>query len=1123
MKLILVDNYPRLCLFAKRTIKCGEELRYDYGDAHLPWRQKSNIYEDDGTNDESDDDPFDTKHEIVETESESGEDEEMEEEPSTDSNENGYHHSEEEEKRSLVVHPDEQQKGKSESGPEMSAASGKKKKPKKDGGKVNPKEKAESQSESDGDEVKHVGFSTGSDENVVHPPEHQMEESASSDFDKIDSVDIGYHHSEEEEKRSLVVHPDEQQKEKSESGPEISAASGKKKPKKDEGKVNPKEKAESQSESDGDEVKHIGSSTGNDENVVHPDEQQKGKSASSDFDKIDSVDTEKVESESESDEEMEEELSTGCNEIEKVESEFENGEDEEMDEEPSTGSDDAAVCDIEADEDDDESYHPSEDEGIESTSTCTCSSNEDTSTLHDLDLCSESAMAEHVSDSECSENDDDEEISCRFPLLDSGEKKIIFQEAKKTTTGKYDNKKHSCLFCEKVLANMARHYTLVHFNEPQVAKILILPKKSKERRQLWEKLVNNGDFEHNYSVIEKGHGVIIPKYRKESSESVVLKDYVPCFHCKGMYKKTDLWKHTSQCSVGSKTLHSEKQNHVKLGRLLFPSTCANKHFQEKVLSVMKDDEIKTVIVSDKRIIDFGSRMFEKHGKDEHKNIYISQKLRELGRLVKCSKNQSLNSVDELLCTNNWDTLIKCVKEVAGYSEESHTFTTPSLALKLGHSLQKSANFLKSEGLKENDDDKIKTAESFLSLYENDWTDAISSQALSSLHDKKYNKPLLMPLVEDVKKLNCYLEKEARRLCSDADPCLYNELAQVCLAQIILFNRRRSGEAERMTLSAYKETLATGSGKPDEVVLSTLSEFERTLCHSHLRVEIRGKRGRKVPVLFTKTMKESIDILISMREKANVTQPYLFSRPGSFTKPFRGTDCIRRFSKKAGLQDPNSINSTKLRKQLATLAQVLNLSETSQDILATFQGHNIRVHREFYRLPENALQVAKVSKLLHCINNGMIQKYRGKDFDEIDFIDTEKVESESESDEDEEMEEELSTGCNENVDHSPEHQIEKSASRPESYAASQKKKKIKKDVMIHNPKVPARHHWTLEEKGALKKHFRKDIASGQTPRQLNCLTAIKKEPCLKKFTWKQIKFAVKNLITTHQRQLQKLHD
>lgn len=33
-----------------------------------------------------------------------------------------------------------------------------------------------------------------------------------------------------------------------------------------------------------------------------------------------------------------------------------------------------------------------------------------------------------------------------------------------------------------------------------------------------------------------------------------------------------------------------------------------------------------------------------------------------------------------------------------------------------------------------------------------------------------------------------------------------------------------------------------------------------------------------------------------------------------------------------------------------------------------------------------LQVAKVSKILHGINNGTIHKYKGKDFDQIDFAD-----------------------------------------------------------------------------------------------------------------------------------------
>ncbi|XP_065922905.1 uncharacterized protein [Magallana gigas] len=35
MRLLVTENYPRLCLFANRDIKAGEELRYDYGEANL--------------------------------------------------------------------------------------------------------------------------------------------------------------------------------------------------------------------------------------------------------------------------------------------------------------------------------------------------------------------------------------------------------------------------------------------------------------------------------------------------------------------------------------------------------------------------------------------------------------------------------------------------------------------------------------------------------------------------------------------------------------------------------------------------------------------------------------------------------------------------------------------------------------------------------------------------------------------------------------------------------------------------------------------------------------------------------------------------------------------------------
>lgn len=38
---------------------------------------------------------------------------------------------------------------------------------------------------------------------------------------------------------------------------------------------------------------------------------------------------------------------------------------------------------------------------------------------------------------------------------------------------------------------------------------------------------------------------------------------------------------------------------------------------------MRDDEVKVIIQSDPRILDYGRRLFEKHGHEPHKTHYIS--------------------------------------------------------------------------------------------------------------------------------------------------------------------------------------------------------------------------------------------------------------------------------------------------------------------------------------------------------------------------------------------------------------------------------------------------------------------------------------------------------------------
>jgi len=60
-----------------------------------------------------------------------------------------------------------------------------------------------------------------------------------------------------------------------------------------------------------------------------------------------------------------------------------------------------------------------------------------------------------------------------------------------------------------------------------------------------------------------------------------------------------------------------------------------------------------------------------------------------------------------------------------------------------------------------------------------------------------------------------------------------------------------------------------------------------------------------------------------------------------------------------------------------MSQILNLKCHELDQVAQFMGHDVRVHREFYRLPHDVVQTARVVKVLMAMENGTISQYRGK--------------------------------------------------------------------------------------------------------------------------------------------------
>lgn len=116
-------------------------------------------------------------------------------------------------------------------------------------------------------------------------------------------------------------------------------------------------------------------------------------------------------------------------------------------------------------------------------------------------------------------------------------------------------------------------------------------------------------------------------------------------------------------------------------------------------------------------------------------------------------------------------------------------------------------------------------------------------------------------------------------------------------------------------------------------------------------------------------------------------PFIFARSSRLSlEHMRALDCLRKFATEceSPLSNTTNITSTKLRKYIATISQVLSLKETEVDWLARHFGHDIQVHRDFYRLHESTSEIAKVRKLLLTIDQGETKKIARKSLAEIDL-------------------------------------------------------------------------------------------------------------------------------------------
>ncbi|XP_048855405.1 uncharacterized protein LOC125739885 [Brienomyrus brachyistius] len=574
--------------------------------------------------------------------------------------------------------------------------------------------------------------------------------------------------------------------------------------------------------------------------------------------------------------------------------------------------------------------------------------------------------------------------------------------------------KNYCFLCGKPQSKIARHLK-THKTHSEIEHAFSFPAHSKERRLLLEKLRNKGNYQHNSDVLMNTTGSLKVRRKPRTGTKEITGKFIHCMYCKGMFVRKELWRHVRRCHCKPQAKDENPGRTKVLGLATHAESAYSQQISSgvwKLLASMKQDEIASTVRNDFCIIQLAQSLYNKHGHDPTKYEYVRQKLREVGRfLLILRKESSIHSMEESVKPANFYRVVQAVKKVSGYDEEKHCYHTPSLALKLGHTLQKISDIIHCRALIAEDGELVKSTEMFKKLYSCKWSELVSHTALNTLNNAKYNKPLTLPFTEDVKLLHRHLQKSANdAICSlkeAATPQSYAELAKVTLSQIIVFNRRRSGEVSKMRIQSFHERDQTDL---HEDIAMGLSETEQKLCNYFSRIEFVGKRGRKVAVLLTPIMVDALSLLVSKRPECGVcdTNVFLFARPKSLSY-YRGQDCLRIHASRCGAKNPEHLRSTQLRKHVATLSQVLNLKNNELDQLADFLGHDLRVHRDFYRLPVPTTQLAKISKLLLTMEKGQLSSVQGKSLDEIE-IDGEIEVSDSELDDKDESEAEDSVSA-----------------------------------------------------------------------------------------------------------------
>lgn len=492
---------------------------------------------------------------------------------------------------------------------------------------------------------------------------------------------------------------------------------------------------------------------------------------------------------------------------------------------------------------------------------------------------------------------------------------------------------------------------------------------TKARRNIISRIRNRGQFEWNnnpklnggeWSTSRRQKG----KYQKKPWQ---LKH---CPNCKGSYIL--LRQHWLKCT----------KNSIKGERVVTQLA----RFHEGRLHVEASEDLHTAFASirdnasirmvrfDWLVVAYGNELCLNYS-PHYQQTYIRSKLRASATLLQTSRSISsdVSDLSSLFHVTQCNTVIGSIRIMGKFDVLTKLFQSPGTASTTVTLINTIGDLLVIEAMKADDQEKERNVERFLKLFKREAKTKILKLVAISKAKASRGKKKNIPTTADVHKLSTFLESERTDCFSQlSQKYTYRKwvaLSQLTLATILVFNRRRAGEMQNITVTDFnsREIIA----EQCDTLLDTIPEETKEEISS--RMEIRGKLGRTVPALLKPSFEQCIQLLIHHRINAGIrdTNDFLFALPTQ-TSRIRTVNVwtlVRSFANACGAENPSSLTGTNLRKHFASFCATQNLSDNDVANLAEFMGHHEDVHRKIYRQNPLCSQVSLLSPLLKAAQVG----------------------------------------------------------------------------------------------------------------------------------------------------------